>query len=137
MSEKCADCGSTNLESRDHDLWHYMRNCRDCGARTRYNSKGNVVSVVKGKDRGFKKTPLKHGDYLKSNRTSNLSTGFIDKYNNINDNSGKSKGFIDKYGNINDSSGRNKGFIDSFGNVKDSSGNITGYIDKFGNINKS
>jgi hypothetical protein len=48
MRDECGNCGSTNLESPDNDLWHYMRNCKNCGARTRFNSKGKVVWVKRG-----------------------------------------------------------------------------------------
>ena len=47
MSEKCGNCGSHNLGPDDWDLWHYMKNCNNCGARTRYNRKGEILTVRK------------------------------------------------------------------------------------------
>jgi hypothetical protein len=46
MSEKCGNCGSANLGPDDWDLWHYMKNCHDCGCRTRNNRKKKVVEFI-------------------------------------------------------------------------------------------
>jgi len=141
MSEECGKCGSTNLEARDHDLWHYMRNCKDCGARTRYNSKGKVV-WVKGGDASVKKssdnifTGLPNKEYYMSNKIVGHLVG-LGSIKSIVDSLGRNKGTIDSFGNIKDSFGRITGHVDSYGNIKDSFGNIKGSIDSFGNVHES
>ncbi len=141
MAEKCGKCESTNLEPRDHDLWHYMRNCKDCGARTRYNSRGKVVWVKGGKEvskepenKSFNYNSIKKDFLPPFNITGRLENFGGSKY--IQDSNGNRINSIDQFGNVKDNSGNIKGFIDSFGNIKDSSGNITGHIDSFGNIHK-
>jgi hypothetical protein len=48
MSDKCGNCGSTDLGSVSKDLWHYSRKCNNCGATTTYRSNGNIYDVSGG-----------------------------------------------------------------------------------------
>lgn len=142
MGDKCGKCGSTNLEPRDHDLWHYMRNCKNCGTRTRFNSKGKIVETYGGKSTSSKTGSNDIMSNFLNGRVGEPSkiTGHIEGLGGIKsiiDNLGRNSGTIDGYGNIKDTFGRITGHVDSFGNIKDSFGNIKGYIDSFGNVKKS
>ncbi len=53
MAEKCGRCGSANLGPDDWDVWHYIKVCRDCGARTRYKRNGEIVWVKGDEDRSW------------------------------------------------------------------------------------
>lgn len=128
MTDNCGRCGSTDLEHKRWDIWHYMRNCHKCGAKTRFNSKGKVVWVKGGKDSDS------------SSRMDLKYTGHIEGHGSVKsiiNNMGRSSGTIDSYGNIKDSIGNISGHVDSFGNIRDIFGNIKGSIDSLGNVRKS
>lgn len=142
MGVKCGNCGSTNLGSEDWDIWHYMRDCRDCGARTRYNRKGKIIWVKGDKKPSSSEESNTHLlRYLeKRDLMPSKLVGHIEGLGGIKsivDNLGRNIGDIDSYRNIKDTFGNITGHIDSFGNIKDNFGNIKGYIDNFGNFKKS